>query len=122
MADESLFSVMDCFVLLQMRACDLLNIKLMKTGGLHNALMINSMAEMFGVECMLGCMLEAKVAVTAAAHLGAAKKNITRIDLDTPSLLASDPVKGGMIVRGPVIELPEMPGLGIKDIEGLQEF
>lgn len=122
MADESLFSVNDCFTLLQMRACDLLNIKLMKTGGLYNALTINSMAEMFGVECMLGSMLEAKVSVTAAAHLAAAKKNITRIDLDAASLLAKDPVTGGMVINGPVITLTEDPGFGIKDIEGLEEF
>lgn len=122
MADESLFSVNDCFTLLQMRACDLLNIKLMKTGGLYNALTINAMAEMFGVECMLGSMLEAKVSVTAAAHLAAAKKNITKIDLDAASLLAEDPVNGGMIINGPIISLSDDPGFGIKDIEGLKEI
>lgn len=54
----------------------------MKTGGIWQALKICSLAEMYGVECMIGCMLESKLAVSAAAHLAAAKRVITRADLD----------------------------------------
>ncbi|RCW81086.1 o-succinylbenzoate synthase [Halanaerobium sp. DL-01] len=121
MADESLFSPANAFLLLKMKACDLLNIKLMKSGGIYNADQINSTAEAWGVECMVGSMLESKISVTAAAHLGAAHKNITRFDLDAPSLLAEDPVQGGIEIDGPIIRLPEKPGLGIDDIAGLKE-
>ncbi len=116
MADESLFSPMDAFHLLDMRACDLLNIKLMKAGGIYRALIINAIAEAKGVEVMLGSMLEAKVSVTAAAHLAAAKRNITRLDLDAPGLLAKDPVIGGIEIDGPSILLPKGAGLGITDV------
>ena len=119
MADESIFSPRDCFTLLQMRACDLINIKLMKSGGIYRALMINSIAESMGIKAMLGSMLEAKLSVTAAAHLAAAKKNITMLDLDAPSLLAEDPVIGGIKIDGPCIKLPQGPGLGITDIKNL---
>jgi o-succinylbenzoate synthase len=119
MADESLFSSRDCLKLLEMRACDLINIKLMKSGGIYNALKINAIAESYGIESMLGSMLEAKVSVTAAAHLAAAKKNITRLDLDAPSLLAEDPVKGGIKIDGPQIKLPNQPGLGIERVDNL---
>ena len=122
MADESLFSPKDCLKLLEMRACDLVNIKLMKSGGIYNALKINAIAESYGIECMLGSMLEAKVSVTAASHLAAAKKNITRLDLDAPSLLAEDPVKGGIEISGPVIRLPEKPGLGIDKVDNLKRL
>ncbi len=44
---------------------------------------------------MLGCMMESKIGLTAAAHLAGGKKIITRFDLDSPNLLAKDPVKGG---------------------------
>lgn len=74
MSDESLFSPNDCFKLLEIRACDLINIKLMKTGGIYKALLINSIAEACGIKSMAGSMLEGMVAVTAAAHLAAAKK------------------------------------------------
>jgi o-succinylbenzoate synthase len=122
MADESLFSAEDCLKLLDMRACDLINIKLMKCGGIYNALKINAIAEAHGVEVMVGSMLEAKISVTAAAHLAAAKKNITRCDLDAPSLLAADPVLGGMQIDGPEITLPSDPGLGIKEVENLKKI
>ncbi len=122
MADESLFSAKDCLRLLEMQACDLINIKLMKAGGLYNALKINAIAESYGIESMLGSMLEAKVSVTAAAHLAAAKKNITRLDLDAPSLLAEDPVDGGIEIDGPEIKLPDGPGLGIDWVNNLKEL
>ncbi|MFW6389800.1 MAG: mandelate racemase/muconate lactonizing enzyme family protein [Halanaerobiales bacterium] len=122
MADESLFSPEDCFRLFKMKACDLINIKLMKTGGIRKALMINAMAEAVGIEVMLGSMLEAKVSVTAAAQLAAARKNITRLDLDAPILLAEDPVKGGIRINGPRILLPQAPGLGIKKINNLDQI
>ncbi|TDP92257.1 o-succinylbenzoate synthase [Halanaerobium saccharolyticum] len=121
MADESLFSAQDCLSLLKMQACDLINIKLMKAGGIYNALKINAIAEAYGIEVMLGSMLEAKVSVTAAAHLTAAKKNITRLDLDAPLYLAEDPVVGGMIINGPEISFPNKNGLGIEDIYNLIE-
>lgn len=114
MADESVFSPSDALKIMQMRAADLVNIKLMKTGGIYNALKICSMAETFGVECMIGCMLEAKVSVNAAVHLAAAKSIITKIDLDGPVLCSEDPVIGGSIFNESIIKVSEEPGLGIK--------
>lgn len=122
MADESLFSAEDCLRLFKMEACDLINIKLMKAGGIYNALKINALAEAQGIEVMLGSMLEGKVSVTAAAHLAAAKKNITRLDLDAPLYLAADPVKGGIKIKGPRISFAESSGLGIREIEDLIEL
>ena len=86
LADESVFSPQDALTIMQMGAADLVNIKLMKCGGLYNALKIASAAEVYGVECMIGCMLEAKISVNAAVHLACAKQIITRVDLDGPVL------------------------------------
>lgn len=116
LADESIFSPMDALNILQRRAADLINIKLMKTGGIYNALKICSLAEMYGVECMIGCMLEAKVSVTAAVHLACAKSIITKVDLDGPVLCSGDPVVGGAIFNEYKINLTEDSGLGIKSI------
>jgi len=122
MADESLFSPRDAIRLIKEECCDLFNIKLMKSGGLSRALMINSVAEAAGIECMLGCMLESKIAITAAAQLAGARRNITRLDLDAPLLLAENPVQGGITYQGPQIELPRVPGLGISQVENLKEL
>ena len=119
MADESVFSPKDAIELLEMDAVDMLNIKLMKCGGIYNALKIANLAECYGVECMLGCMVESKVGLAAAAHLAAAKKNITRVDLDAAILLASDPVDGGYIKHIPFFDVTDAPGLGINGIEGM---
>lgn len=120
MADESVFSPRDAIKILEMRAADYLNIKLMKTGGIHNALKICSLAEIYGVECMIGCMLEAKISVNAAVHLAAAKSIITKIDLDGPVLCSEDPIDGGSIFNESIITVSEDPGFGIKKIHGVR--
>lgn len=119
MADESVFSAEDAMTIMQNGAADLINIKLMKCGGLHNALKIASAAEVFGVECMIGCMLEAKVSVNAAVHLACAKSIITRVDLDGPVLCSEDPVNGGSIFDEQTITVSDAPGLGVRSIDGL---
>ena len=117
LADESVFSPEDAMKIMQMGAADLVNIKLMKCGGLYNALKIASAAEVFGVECMIGCMLEAKISVNAAVELACAKKIITKIDLDGPVLCSEDPILGGATFDEKVITVSDEPGLGIKGIE-----
>ena len=117
LADESVFSPEDAMTIMKMGAADLINIKLMKCGGLYNALKIASAAEVFGVECMIGCMLEAKIAVNAAVHLACAKNIITKVDLDGPVLCSEDPIIGGAVFTEKRITVSDEPGLGIKGIE-----
>lgn len=117
LADESLYSPADAATILRMGAADLLNIKLMKCGGLYNALKICTMAEVYGVECMIGCMLEAKISVNAAVHLACAKKVITKVDLDGPVLCSEDPILGGSVFREKDITVSDAPGLGILGVE-----
>jgi len=117
LADESLYSPADAATILRMGAADLLNIKLMKCGGLYNALKICTMAEVYGVECMIGCMLEAKISVNAAVHLACAKKVITKVDLDGPVLCNEDPILGGAVFNEKEITVSDAPGLGILGVE-----
>ena len=120
LADESVFSPADALTILQMRAADLLNIKLMKCGGIYNALKIASAAEVYGVECMIGCMLESKLSVNAAVHLACAKQIITKVDLDGPVLCLTDPIIGGAVFNEKDITVSDDPGLGIKGITGIR--
>ena len=120
LADESVYSPRDAMKLISLRAADMLNIKLMKSGGLAPALKICAMAESAGMECMIGAMMESKVSVTAAAHLAMSRRIITKYDLDPPILCATDPVKGGAAYRGATISLTDAPGLGIEGIEGVE--
>ncbi|QCX33969.1 dipeptide epimerase [Caloramator sp. E03] len=117
MADESLFTPFDAIKLLSMHACDILNIKLMKSAGLYNAQKIVSIAEAMGVECMIGSMMESKVGITAASCIAGGKNAITRVDLDASTLLAKDIVVGGVKIENSKIIMPKGFGLGIESIE-----
>ncbi|QDE40813.1 dipeptide epimerase [Luteibacter pinisoli] len=121
MADESVFGPMEVMELIRMRAADIINIKLMKTGGISNAIRIADIAGMYGIECMIGCMLETSISVAAAVHVAVAKSDvITKVDLDGPSLCAYDPVDGGVTFNESEISITDAPGLGIREIRGLE--
>ena len=114
LADEAVFSPTDAANLIALRACDLINIKLMKTGGIWNALKICELARQHHMDCMIGCMLESQVAVAAAAHLCGGQSVITMADLDGPSLCASEPFPGGPVFDGPTSRLRSSPGIGLE--------
>ena len=114
LADESVFSPADALRIMQTGAADLVNIKLMKCGGITNALRIAAAAEVYGVECMIGCMLEAKISVNAAVELACAKKIITKIDLDGPVLCSEDHILGGAVFDEKNITVSDAPGMGIQ--------
>ncbi|MEJ1097155.1 MULTISPECIES: dipeptide epimerase [unclassified Pseudoxanthomonas] len=121
MADESVFGPTEVIDLIKMRAADIINIKLMKTGGISNAIRIADIASLYGVECMIGCMIETSISVAAAVHLAVAKSNvITKVDLDGPSLCRFNPVEGGVIFNESEISITDAPGLGIREIRGLE--
>ena len=121
MADESVFGPLQVIDLIKARAADIINIKLMKTGGISNAIRIADIAALYGVECMIGCMLETSISVAAAVHVAVAKSGvITKVDLDGPSLCAFDPVDGGVTFNESEISISDAPGLGIREIRGLE--
>lgn len=115
MLDESIHSPMDAAKACRLGAADILNIKLMKCGGLYPAEKINAVAEANHVECMVGCMLESKVSIAAGVSFVAAKHNVTEADCDS-FMSAVDPemgMPGGFTVEGGVYTLSEEPGLGL---------
>ncbi|MBU5264518.1 L-Ala-D/L-Glu epimerase [Bacillus atrophaeus] len=116
MADESVFTPRQALAVLKTRSADLINIKLMKAGGITGAVKINALAEACGVECMVGSMIETKLGITAAAHFAAGKKNVTRFDFDAPLMLKQDMIQGGIIYSGSAITIPDEPGLGISGV------
>jgi len=113
MADEALFSPHDAIELVRAEACDYFNIKLMKCGGVRNALKIAHIAEGANLQSMVGCMLETRLALTAAAHVMSAERSIVFADLDGHTSHAIDPIIGGLELVGGTITLPETPGLGV---------
>lgn len=92
LADEAVFTAEDAKRVLDMGAADLVNIKLMKCGGISGALKIIDVCRAYKTKCMLGSMLEGPVSITAALHLAAAHPGIFKwVDLDSPLLYRTLP-------------------------------
>jgi L-alanine-DL-glutamate epimerase-like enolase superfamily enzyme len=118
MADESVHSPQDALTLIRAEAIDLINIKLMKCGGLLKARKIAAVAEAAGIQCMIGCMGESGLGIAAASHLAAAIKNIEYADLDSDILLRDRLVKGGGTnVENSVRTFPRLNGLGVERLD-----
>lgn len=113
MADESVFDHHDAKRLIDAGACDYVNIKFAKSGGIWEATRINEICEERDTPCMIGGMLESRLALTAFAHFSLVHDNIIFYDLDTCLLgHKADPVTGGLQYRGYFLDLPETPGIG----------
>lgn len=114
MADESLFSEFDAIKIIKSNAFDIFNIKLMKCAGLYNAIKINSIGQASGFECMLGCMLESNIGISAAASFIGAKSNVTKADIDSVLHIHQPPqITGGVQFKDGNAVLSDEPGLGI---------
>src|SRR5690606_6988312 len=113
MADESCYNHHDARKLISSGSCDYLNIKFAKSGGINEGLKIHQLAAEAGIPCMIGSMLESRIALSANLHFAYACKNIHYFDLDTCLLgHLTDPVNGGLNYDGYFLDLPDTPGIG----------
>ncbi len=106
-ADESVKRSSDIPKLVE--TVDGINIKLVKCGGILEALRMIHVARAYGMLVMIGCMIESSLGITAAAHL---TPLVDYADLDGNLLISNDPYSGVVIGRGKLV-LPERPGVGI---------
>lgn len=117
-ADESLLSPSDALNLIKPPvASGIFNIKLMKCGGVSQALRIADIAALGGIELFWGCNDESIVSITAALHAAFACPHTRYIDLDGSLDLARDEVRGGFILKNGVMYCSDAPGLGVERIK-----
>ena len=113
MADESLFDHRDALRVVRYNACSSINIKLAKSGGIHNALKIHSIAEAADIKCQVGCMNETRLGLTALAHFALACKMVIYYDIDSNFLFKDDPITGGFTLNEDLsLKMPDAIGIG----------
>lgn len=111
MIDEGLLGYKEMREIITKRAADKVNIKLMKSGGIYPAHKLAIMAEMAGIECQIGSMLESSIGSAAGFHVAFSKKIIKSVELTGPLKFSQD--IGDLYYDVPFIALNTKPGLGV---------
>ncbi len=112
MADECVKSCLDARRMAREGIASLVNIKLMKCGGIHEGVQTNRFAEAAGIHAMVGCMGEMQVSVAAALHFALSSDNVVYADLDSHLMVVDDP-SSGLVLRDGHLIAPKGPGLGM---------
>lgn len=123
MIDEGCHGPRDMLRAVSLRACDLVNIKLMKCGGIVNAQRLNAIAESAGIAAQIGTMVESSIASAAGLHTAIAMGNVRTVEMGGPLMLADDIGDTRGWYEGDTVTVPGTPGLGIDvDAERVRQF
>lgn len=113
MADEAVMSPKDAATIIQNEAADMINLKLMKSGGITDGLAIIKTSQAFRIPVMVGCMVETRLANTAGLQVALSQPGVKYTDLDGFSSLKEDIVTGGIVFKDGKNSLQDGPGLGV---------
>jgi len=113
MGDESVYNHHDARKQINSNSCDYINIKFSKSGGIYEAKQIHDLAAEKGIPCMMGGMLESRIALSAKLHFVYASPNIKFYDMDTCMLgHLVDPCVGGVRYDGYFLNIDDLHGIG----------
>ncbi len=112
MVDESVLSPQDAAKVGWGHCARLVNLKLMKTGGISRAIEANAICESAGMPTMVGCNAESALSIAAGLHFAMSQQNVRFVDLDSHFNLAEDPASGLTYDDG-YLKPSAKPGIGV---------
>jgi L-Ala-D/L-Glu epimerase len=112
-ADESVLNAADAAAAFE-KGVPIVNVKLMKCGGINEALRICDVADMKGKKVMIGCMDEIPISMAAAAHLALAHPAVAYADLDGHLDLDQHIASSGINIEKGMVTVTLNPGLGVE--------
>lgn len=112
MIDEGVHAPSDLVRAIRLAAADMVNIKLMKAGGIRPSMALVSVAEAAGMPCQIGSMVESAVGTAAGLHVAVARSNIVSNELVGPEMISQD--VADLSVPSGQVSFPDGPGLGIE--------
>lgn len=115
LADESVFGPSDSFTVIERNAADIINIKIMKAGGLYRSSQIASTAAAAQYPLAIGSMLELGVGTAAGAHFASTLPHVNYpCDIKGPSLYADQVLREPVRIEDGYTYVPNGPGLGVE--------
>jgi len=115
--DESISSPFDVINAILSESADIVNVKLTKSGGIRNAFKTLVTAQAYGIDAMVGCMLESKLGIAASLAVANSLKNVKYTDLDGFTFLSKQPFEGGIIYKNGSNKPVNKDGLAVNKIE-----
>lgn len=113
MADEAVWSPSDASTVIYLKAADMVNIKHLKSGGLHRAMQIAKVLQTAGVPCMIGSTVETGISAAASIHLATACPGLKYLDVAPPTEFILEDVVEGLAWEGSKVKPNDTPGLGV---------
>jgi L-alanine-DL-glutamate epimerase-like enolase superfamily enzyme len=114
MADESALAGSDVLNIAAQGIADMVNLKLMKAGGITGVIQATAVAAAGKLPVMLGCNDESRISIAAAVHLACGLSGVQYADLDGAFDIVDDIATGGFELREGYLIPSDKPGLGVE--------
>jgi len=117
MLDESIFSPSDVVEAVRSEAADYVNVKLTKSGGIRGAMKTLAAAQSYGIEAMVGCMVEGKLSTAAGLCVACSARNVKFTDLDGYTSMVTQPFEGGLTYKDGINSPVRGVGMAVEKVE-----
>ncbi len=116
MLDESISAPRDVVEAVRREAADYVNVKLTKSGGIRNSMKTLITAQAYGIEAMVGCMVEGKLGTAAGLCVASSVGNVKFTDLDGYTSMVTQPFEGGLTYQDGINRPVKGVGMAVEKV------